>query len=58
MKRGQVVYREGDAGKFMYRVCDEKGGEFDVSHEGKTVHKYVGGDHFGESALLFERPRS
>jgi serine/threonine protein kinase len=57
-KRGDIVYREGDIGDAMYRVLDEKGGEFDVSHNDRIVHKYTEGDTFGESSLLFQRPRS
>jgi CRP-like cAMP-binding protein len=33
-------------------------GELTVSHGGRVVHKYTGGDSFGESSLLFNRPRS
>ena len=54
-RKGSIVYREGDVGKSMYQVAS---GELEVSHNGKAVHKYVAGDSFGESSLLFERPRS
>jgi CRP-like cAMP-binding protein len=33
-------------------------GELTVSHAGRIVHKYTAGDSFGESSLLFNRPRS
>eukprot|EP00540_Astrosyne_radiata_P009950 CAMPEP_0116868594 /NCGR_PEP_ID=MMETSP0418-20121206/27283_1 /TAXON_ID=1158023 /ORGANISM="Astrosyne radiata, Strain 13vi08-1A" /LENGTH=694 /DNA_ID=CAMNT_0004504581 /DNA_START=140 /DNA_END=2224 /DNA_ORIENTATION=- len=58
LKKGDVVYKEGEKGNAMFRVFDEGGGELEVSHGGRPVHKYVGGDSFGESSLLFERPRS
>ena len=58
MKKGDVVYCEGDAGTSMFRVDDEDGGCLEVSHNGTAVHKYVAGDSFGESSLLFKRPRS
>ena len=56
-KQGQVVYKEGTIGKSMYRV-DENGGELHVSHGDNVVHSYTSGDSFGESSLLFDRPRS
>mmetsp|Transcript_17780 Transcript_17780/g.48362 ORF Transcript_17780/g.48362 Transcript_17780/m.48362 type:complete len:328 (-) Transcript_17780:1334-2317(-) len=56
-KRGETVYNEGDTGQSMFRV-DDDGGEFEVSHKNVAVHKYVSGDSFGESSLLFDRPRS
>jgi serine/threonine protein kinase len=61
LKKGDVVYREGDLGTSMFRVDDdddERGGELTVSHGDNIVHKYVRGDSFGESSLLFKRPRS
>jgi hypothetical protein len=33
-------------------------GELEVLHGETPVHKYVAGDSFGESSLLFEKPRS
>ena len=33
-------------------------GELEVLHGGTKVHKYVPGDSFGESSLLFGKPRS
>jgi serine/threonine protein kinase len=57
-KKGEVVYKEGDFGTSMFRVDDHDGGEFEVSHGQNIVHKYVGGDSFGESSLLFQRTRS
>jgi serine/threonine protein kinase/CRP-like cAMP-binding protein len=61
LKKSDVVYREGDLGTSMFRVDDdddERGGELAVSHGDNIVHKYVKGDSFGESSLLFKRPRS
>jgi serine/threonine protein kinase len=58
LKKGDVVYREGDKGTSMFRVDDLKGGELEVLHGGTVVHKYVNGDSFGESSLLFDKPRS
>jgi serine/threonine protein kinase len=57
-KKGDVVYREGGIGTSMFRVDDDNGGELEVSHGGNIVHQYVAGDSFGESSLLFKRPRS
>jgi CRP-like cAMP-binding protein len=57
-RKGDVVYREGDLGTSMFRVDDDDGGEFDVSHGQNVVHRYYAGDSFGESSLLFKRPRS
>ncbi|GAX12791.1 hypothetical protein FisN_15Hh270 [Fistulifera solaris] len=56
--KGEIVYKEGDPGTSMFRVDDEDGGELHVSHNGTLVHKYFPGDSFGESSLLFKRPRS
>lgn len=49
------MYAEGDTGMSMYQVTS---GELDVLHGGNKVHQYESGDSFGESSLLFERPRS
>jgi CRP-like cAMP-binding protein len=57
-QKGEVVYKEGEMGKSMFRVDDKDGGELEVSHGSKVVHKYYNGDSFGESSLLFKRPRS
>jgi len=58
LKKGDVVYKEGDMGKSMYFVDEEKGGELDVKHGNITVHSYRSGESFGESSLLLQRPRS
>jgi CRP-like cAMP-binding protein len=58
LKKGDVVYKEGDLGTSMFRVDDNDGGELEVSHGNTAVHKYYAGDSFGESSLLFNRPRS
>lgn len=57
-KKGDIIYKEGDVGTSMYRVDDTDGGELLVSHGDNVVHKYVNGDSFGESSLLYKRPRS
>ena len=33
-------------------------GELDVFHDNVKVHEYKSGESFGESSLLFKRPRS
>ena len=58
LKKGDVVYREGDKSTAMFRVDDLEGGELEVLHGDIPVHKYVEGDSFGESSLLFDKPRS
>jgi serine/threonine protein kinase len=61
LNKGDIVYREGDLGTSMFRVDDDDdgcGGELTVSHGDNIVHRYVQGDSFGESSLLFKRPRS
>jgi CRP-like cAMP-binding protein len=58
LSKGELVYKEGDKGTSMFRVDDEQGGELDVLHGGTVVHKYTSGDSFGESSLLFDKPRS
>jgi serine/threonine protein kinase len=56
--KGQVVYNEGDVGQDMYHVLEKDGGVLEVSHGQQVVHRYMNGDSFGETSLLFERPRS
>jgi len=56
--KGEVVYKEGDVGQDMYHVLENDGGILEVSHGNQVVHQYVNGDSFGETSLLFERPRS
>ena len=56
--KGDIVYKEGDLGTSMFRVDDDDGGELEVSHGSNVVHRYTAGDSFGESSLLFQRPRS
>jgi len=58
LKKGDVVYREGDKGTAMFRVDDLEGGQLEVLHGDVPVHKYVASDSFGESSLLFDKPRS
>lgn len=52
---GETVYREGDGGRSMFLV---DGGRLAVEHGGKVLHELGPGDSFGESSLLFKRPRS
>jgi len=56
-KKGDIIYKEGDQGKSMFLVND---GKLEVKHGGNdmAIHKYFRGDSFGESSLIFERPRS
>mmetsp|Transcript_3184 Transcript_3184/g.6953 ORF Transcript_3184/g.6953 Transcript_3184/m.6953 type:complete len:1032 (+) Transcript_3184:126-3221(+) len=54
-KKGDVIYKEGDVGKSMFLV---NGGRLAVKHGDVSVHEYFSGDSFGESSLVFERPRS
>lgn len=58
LQKGDHVYKEGDLGTSMFRVDDEDGGLLEVSHGDNVVHRYMAGDSFGESSLLFKRPRS
>lgn len=55
LHRGDVVYHEGDIGKSMFLVDD---GSLEVKHGEKILHLLSSGDSFGESSLLFQRPRS
>jgi CRP-like cAMP-binding protein len=58
LKKGEVVYQDGDQGTSMYRVFDDDGGELKVYHKGVKVHSYFAGESFGESSSLFGRKRS
>eukprot|EP00539_Tryblionella_compressa_P015853 CAMPEP_0178838938 /NCGR_PEP_ID=MMETSP0746-20121128/13588_1 /TAXON_ID=913974 /ORGANISM="Nitzschia punctata, Strain CCMP561" /LENGTH=909 /DNA_ID=CAMNT_0020501935 /DNA_START=73 /DNA_END=2802 /DNA_ORIENTATION=- len=58
LEKGDVVYREGEMATSMFRVDDVDGGVLEVLHGNVPVHKYVPGDSFGESSLLFDKPRS
>lgn len=57
-QKGDVIYKEGDEGTSMFRVEDDDGGVLEVYHGDHLIHKYENGDSFGESSLLFQRPRS
>lgn len=57
IRRGDIVYREGDMGNSMYLVDDDIGGKLEVKRNGSTVHILQPGDTFGESSLLFRHPR-
>lgn len=58
LKKGDIVYKEGEVGKSMFMVHDQDGGEFEVRHKGVKVHNYYGGDSFGETSVIMQRPRS
>jgi CRP-like cAMP-binding protein len=58
LKKGEIVYNEGDEGTSMFRVDDTAGGKLEVLHGGVPVHQYYAGDSFGESSILFDKPRS
>lgn len=58
LEKGEVVYNEGDEGTSMYSVDDHEGGTLDVLHGDQVVHSYGSGDTFGETSLLFDKPRS
>jgi CRP-like cAMP-binding protein len=45
-------------GESMYVVDEGMGGTLEVRLGDKVVHHLKGGDSFGESSLLFQRPRS
>lgn len=51
---GQTIFKEGDAGDFLYVL---KEGSVDIIVHGKKVDTLSAGDIFGEMALLEERPR-
>lgn len=57
-EKGDYVYKEGDIGGGMYFVDEERGGILDVKHGNVTVHRIRPGESFGESSLLFGKPRS
>jgi CRP/FNR family transcriptional regulator, cyclic AMP receptor protein len=52
---GQPIVREGEPGDSFYVVLH---GQAKVSANGRTVHRAMPGDHFGEIALLDGGPRS
>lgn len=51
---GQVVFREGDAGEFMFAVIE---GEVDIVIRGTVVETMDAGGVFGEMALVEDLPR-
>jgi CRP/FNR family cyclic AMP-dependent transcriptional regulator len=54
-RAGQIIFREGDAGDYMYIV---KSGEVDIRIRDRLAETIVQGGVFGEMALLDEAPRS
>lgn len=71
--KGTSMFRVDDTngGMYTFRLCQAGPiniadyctllcfeGELEVLHNGTVVHKYVPGDSFGESSLLFGKPRS
>jgi len=55
LRKGDVVYNEGDTGESMFLVDN---GTLEVKHGEKKLHELTSGDSFGESSLIFQRPRS
>ncbi len=51
---GEEVVRQGEAGDAFYVIGD---GQFDVLEDGQVVRTRGAGEHFGEIALLLDRPR-
>lgn len=58
LKKGEVVYNEGDQGTSMFLIDEDDGGTLDALHGDVVVHSYGKGDTFGESSLLFSRPHT
>ena len=54
-KKGETVIFEGESSDGLYVVME---GHLEVSRGGQVVAKIGKGDHFGEMALLNQRPRS
>lgn len=52
---GEIVVREGGPGERLYLVTD---GELAVSRGGQELARVTRGSHFGEMALVSQRPRS
>ncbi len=53
--KGDVVFKEGDSGEFLYAVLD---GEVELKLQGVTVNKIGKDEIFGEMALVDNAPRS
>ncbi len=52
---GDAIFHEGDAGDRFYILLE---GEMEVERDGETIGLLAGGDFFGETALLFDTPRT
>lgn len=52
---GQVVLREGETTETLYVIVE---GGVRVQRDGQTIADLAGGSHFGEMALLNQRPRT
>lgn len=52
---GQLVLREGDTTETLYVIVD---GAVRVQRDGQTIADLAAGSHFGEMALLNQRPRT
>lgn len=52
---GDVILAQGDGTEGLFVIVD---GEVEVSRDGKVVARLPSGSHFGEMALLNQRPRS
>jgi membrane protein len=53
--KNQVVFREGDAGNFLFYVLS---GEIAIRHAGAVLRKLGAGDYFGEMAFLTSETRT
>ncbi len=52
---GDVLITQGDEGDAFYAI---RSGRVDVSRDGVFIDSLSAGDHFGETALLTDRPRN
>jgi CRP-like cAMP-binding protein len=54
-KSGETIFRDGDAGSFMFAVID---GAVDIVLRGTVIERVESGGVFGEMALIDGLPRS
>jgi hypothetical protein len=57
---GEIIFKEGDRAEFVYSIVH---GNVEITREGvdggeKFVARFGPGDHFGEMAMISDRPRS
>jgi hypothetical protein len=55
VERGHTAIREGDQGEYLFVIVE---GRCEVSREGSAIATLGPGAHFGEMALLNQRPRT